>query len=444
MDLNTRLQDVSVIGAAGKMGSGIALLLAQELGFMALENKDKVYCLNLIDISDTSLHGLLRYIREQALKAGEKQINRLRKIYKDRADLVENGEMIDEYVSEVMVHIRTGKTLELARESSMIFEAAFEKEEIKFEIYNKLNSICPEETYFFTNTSSIPIHILSEATGIEGRLIGYHFYNPPAVQKLVELITPTRIDDELKALSLELATKLGKKIVPANDIAGFIGNGHFMRDGLHAIHEVERLAPNHGFARSIYLIDKVSRDYLLRPMGIFQLIDYVGIDVFQMILSVMNKYIDNAGLHSDVIDKYMTLGVKGGQTSSGAQKDGFLKYEKNKPVGVFCPEKKEYKSMTEEWLKEADAILGIHPNPKLSWKGLLSDPNKEEKLKAFFAGWKGNEEPGVDLARRYFIASKETGEMLVNTGVADKAEDVNNVLTLGFFHLYGPINDYLG
>lgn len=443
MDLNTRLRQVAVVGAAGKMGSGISLLLAKEIGYRALADKDNVFVLNLIDVSDAALQGLLRYLREQTVKDAEKQMNRLRELYKDRADLVENGEIVQEFVHEVLVHVRTGKTLALAQESLLVFEAAFEKEEIKFSIYNELARLCPRETYFLTNTSSIPLHVLANECGIAGRLIGYHFYNPPAVQKLVELITPQVCDAELNRLSHELAKLLGKKIVPANDIAGFIGNGHFMRDGLHAIGQAQSLAAEHGYVQAVYMMDKVSRDFLLRPMGIFQLIDYVGIDVFQLILRVMDKYQPQAGLHSELIDRYISLGVRGGQTSSGAQKDGFLKYEKNRPAGIYDPQRREYVALEPGWVKEADNRLGDHPAPALSWKGLQRDPEREAKLRAFFGTVRDGKTLGLDLARDYFRASRQIALNLVAQGVADSSEAVNQVLTLGFFHLYGPVNDYL-
>jgi len=444
MDLDSRFKNVAVVGAAGKMGSGISLLLAQEMAFRALERKDGTYVLNLIDVNDAALQGLLRYVREQSLKTAEKQINRLRAAYADRADLVENGEIIQAYVDEVASHLRTGKTLQLAAESLMVFEAAFEKEEIKFGIYDELRRLCPKETYFLTNTSSIPLHVQSERCGIQGRLIGFHFYNPPAVQKLVELITPKVCDAELVELSQQLAKALRKTLVPANDVAGFIGNGHFMRDGLYASSEVERLAKEHGFVQAVYLVDKVSRDWLLRPMGIFQLIDYVGIDVFQLILAVMSKHLGDAKLHSDLVDRMMKLGVKGGQTSSGAQKDGFLKYEKGKPVAVYDPEKRDYVAFDAAgWTRQADEKLGAPPVPGLAWKGLSKDAGKDEKIKGYFAALKGATGLGADLARRHFEASREAGRMLVATGVAKSPEDVNAVLTLGFFHVYGPINDYL-
>ena len=442
IDLNTRLQNVAVVGAAGKMGSGISLLLALELAYRAIEQKDKTWVLNLIDMNDNALQGLVLYIRDQAVKDGERQMNRLRTLYKDRADLVENVDMIQAFVQEVQLRLRTGKTLALAKEALMVFEATFEKEEIKFDIYNELAALCPKETYFLTNTSSIPLHVLTETCGIQGRLIGFHFYNPPAVQKLLEVIAPTVCDEELKVLAAETAKVLKKTTVPSNDIAGFIGNGHFIRDGLYCLREVERLTPEHGFLKAVYMVDKVSRDFLLRPMGMFQLIDYVGIDVFQLILRVMEKYLHD-GLHSPLVDQFLELGVRGGQLSNGSQRDGFLKYEKGKPVAIFDPTTKTYMSLAEPWAKDADGLLGAHPDPALSWKALSRDPGKEAKLKAYFGSFEGKPGLGVALARKHFHASRAAGQGLVDRGVAQRPQDVNDVLTLGFFHLYGPINDYL-
>ena len=441
MDLNTRLGNVAVVGAAGKMGSGIALLLALEMTWRALEQPDRTFVLNLIDRDDAALQGLLRYLREQAVKDAERQINRLRLLYQDRADLVENGEMVQAFVQDLLLHLRTGKTLTLAQESLMVFEAAFEQEEIKFGIYRELASLCPKATYFFTNTSSIPLHVLTETCRLQGRLIGFHFYNPPAVQKLVELIAPD-CDPELLALAAETARALRKKTVPAADVAGFIGNGHFMRDTLYGLREVQRLAPEHGFVTAVQLVEKVSRDYLLRPMGTFQLMDYVGIDVCQLILRVMDKYLQE-GLHSPLIDHVLAGGIRGGQLSSGAQRDGFLRYEKGRPVAILDPDTLTYASLAEPWAREAESRLGAHPDPTLSWKALQRDPQKEAKLRAYFARFQADASLGVQLARRHFQASREIALELVRRGVAQRPEDVNEVLTLGFFHLHGPVNDYL-
>jgi len=442
MDLNTRLRQVAVVGAAGKMGSGIALLLALELAYRALETPDDTFILNLIDMNDAGLQSLVRYLRDQAAKDGERQINRLRTLFRDRADLVDNQDLVQEFVFEVLLRVRTGRTLALAGESHLVFEAAFETEEVKHAIYKDLAARCGPGTYFLTNTSSIPLQSLSEACGIPGRLIGFHFYNPPAVQKLVELIQPRTCQPELAALAGELARILRKKTIPDNDIAGFIGNGHFIRDGLYAISEVERLAPEHGFVPALHMVDRVSRDFLLRPMGIFQLIDYVGIDVFQLINQVMARYL-GAHLRSPLLDRYLALGVKGGQTSGGGQKPGFLDYQKGRPAAVYDPDAKAYLAMDADWARLADARLGPVPDPTLSWKALSRDPDPTPKLTAWFRTLQDQDSLGADLARRHFRASRETGLGLVRQGVANSPEDVNEVLKLGFFHLYGPITDYL-
>ena len=442
MDLNTRLQNVAVVGAAGKMGSGISLLLALELTYRSLEQKDKTFILNLIDRDDAALQGLLGYLREQAVKDAERQMNRLRLLFADRPDLVENGEMIQEFVQELRLRLRTGKTLALAQASWMVFEAAFEKEEIKTAIYRELAAGCPPETYFFTNTSSIPLQALAAACGIQGRLIGFHFYNPPAVQKLLEVITPAPCDAELAALALETARVLGKKTVPASDVAGFIGNGHFMRDALQGLREMERLALDHGHLQAVHMVEMVTRDYLLRPMGLFQLMDYVGLDVCQLILRVMEQHLKE-GLHSPLIDQLLAKGIRGGQLPGGAQRDGFFRYEKGRPVAILDPATLVYASLAEPWARQAEALLGPRPDPALTWKALQRDPQREARLRAHFASFLGQEGLGCGLAREHFQASRATALELVRRGVAQRPEDVNEVLMLGFFHLYGPVNDYL-
>ena len=445
MTLNDRLQNVAIIGAAGKMGSGIALLMAQEMTLQKLqaENRDKNYDLVLIDVSDTALKGLLQYLKAQAVKLAEKNIVNLRNIYQERTDLIENGDFITQFVDDLFINLRTGTDLELARDAHMIFEAIVENVDIKDSVLKKLNGICAADTFYFTNTSSIPIKLLDEKVGLQGRIIGYHFYNPPAVQKLVELISPKTINPELHEIALELGKRLRKKLIPSNDIAGFIGNGHFMRDGLHALQEVNNLKKDYSYTEGTYILNRVSQDFLIRPMGIFQLIDYVGIDVFQLILKTMNPYFSEEDLHSDIIDQLVDKKVLGGQNPDGSQKDGFLKYEKSRPVGVYDLERSDYQLFESgDWQKNLDKKMGETPEGFVPWRQLLMDPQKEEKLAGYFKKLPSTEQMGAQLAVTYLKRSKEIGNQLVSQGVADKPENVNGVLLNGFYHLYGPINDY--
>jgi len=445
MDLNFRLENVAVIGAAGKMGRGISLLIAQEMAKLKLqpENQNKVYLLNLIDVNNAALLGLRGYLKDQLIKSSEKTIVTLRGLYQARKDLVENKEIIDQFVDDALGVIRFGTDLGMVKDAHMVFEAIIEDKSTKVKVLKKVDRMCGKETFYFTNTSSIPISILDQEANLQGRIIGYHFYNPPAVQRLLELISTPKTRPDLKEFSLELAKRLRKTVVPANDIAGFIGNGHFMRDILHATSEVERLSPEFGQPGALYIINRISQEFLIRPMGIFQLVDYVGVDVCQCILKVMRKYIKGERLKSKLIDEMVEAKVIGGQNPDGSQKDGFLKYERNRPIGVYDSKKREYLLFEKEgWTGDLDKKIGNPPEGYSPWKILLGDSGREEKLKIYFANLFGEETFGANLAKIYLHRSREIGEKLVKDGVANSAADVNSVLMNGFYHLYGPINDY--
>ncbi len=444
MSLDDRLTRVAVIGAAGKMGSGIVLLVAQEMARLSVlpENEGKAYRLVAVDTNEEGLDGLISYVRSQAKRSAEKTTVALRDLYKHREDLVENTEIIDEFVQDTQARLRLSTDIAACRGCHIVFEAIVEREDVKIKILRELTSICDPDAWFFTNTSSIPISRLDEQAGLGGRIIGYHFYNPPAVQRLVELISSSRTSDALVDASMELAKRLRKKIIKANDIAGFIGNGHFMRDGLHAIAEAAGLEPEFGRVGSVYAMNKVSQDLLIRPMGIYQLIDYVGVDVFQCILSVMNTYIADESLHSELIDTMVDAGVLGGQRPDGSQKDGFLKYERGRPTAVYDLDSSSYVPIDSSgWAGEIDRKLGDPAAGWEPWRALLRDPKRSDKLRAYFQALANAEGMGADLAKRYLARSREIAQHLVEQGVAGSADDVNGVLTNGFYHLYGPVSD---
>lgn len=444
MNYTERLSNVAVLGAAGKMGSGILLLTALEMADLSLkpENKGKVFVINAIDVSREALVGLMRYIRVQALKAAEKKTVQLRVAYADRTDLIDNEEIIRQYVDDVMLTIHPSVNLEVAYNATLIFEAIKEDPGLKVKLLSQLDKNNPKKPWYFTNTSSIPITELDEKAGLGGRIIGFHFYNPPAVQKLVEVIKSKNTLPEVEEFALQYAKSLRKVVVPSADFAGFIGNGHFMRDALHGIHEAEKLTKEISLPEAVYLINKVSQDYLVRPMGIFQLIDYVGVDVCQYIMSVMNPYLKNEDLHSDFLDTLIKQGVLGGQYSDGSQKDGILKYEKGKPVAVYNPETKEYVKFS-DFQASCDAKLGSLPGALKPWKTVAFSGKTEEMLNGIFAEIKAMDTLGARLAKAYAKKSKEIGLQLVADHVAFAEKDVNTVLLTGFFHAYGPINNYL-
>ena len=156
----------------------------------------------------------------------------------------------------------------------------------------------------------------------------------------------------------------------------------------------------------------------------------------------LNRHLDRADV--DFVDDLVAKKVIGGQHHDGSQKDGILKYEKGRPVAVYEPNKVDYVAFASGLAEKADAELGSLPEGYRPWKALLADRGKKSVLESHFAALRESATEGARLAMDYLRASKAIGERLVSDGVANNPDDVNGVLTNGFYHLYGPINDYTG
>ena len=439
MNYADRLRNVTIIGAAGKMGSGIVLLTALELARLSLseENKEKTFVLNALDLNEKALEGLMGYLNAQVSKLAEKKFEGIKGFY---PNLSEEKEIKEQYVKDVLSIVNTTSDMNSAKDSSLIFEAAVENPDLKIKIFNQLEEINTSNAWYFTNTSSIPIHLLNDKSNLEGRIVGVHFYNPPAVQKLVELIPCNETDKEILEFANTYAKNLRKVVVFSNDIAAFVGNGHFTRDILFATEKVKELTKEMSLVEAIYIMDKISREYLVRPMGIFQLCDYVGVDVCFNILKVMAEHIEGENLHSELLAKLMEIKVIGGQNSDGSAKDGIMKYEKGRPVAIFDIEKGEYVAIS-DFEANCKSYLGENPD-KLKWKEVISSADKDAILENHFNVLATDENAGSKLAVEYVVKANEIGLNLVKDGVANSEEDVNTVMKTGFFHAYGPINNY--
>ncbi|MCB1148597.1 MAG: 3-hydroxyacyl-CoA dehydrogenase family protein [Chlamydiia bacterium] len=389
-------ENVAVIGAAGKMGRGIAELFFLQMAKLGLESGKKRR-LVLIDVDEEAVFSL--NFKKPLRTFAEKNINALRKLY----DEVSNQEVIDAFLEEMAFVLRPGTSLEAANSCSVICEAAAEDPSLKELIFSRVKEA---DAYFYTNTSSIPIHEIASRSGLEGRLAGLHFYNPPQVQKLIELIIPKGCLPEVKQGAVAIAESFGKTIIYSEDVAGFIGNGHFLREIAFAC---DLVAKSDDLPRAIWEIDRMTREDLLRPMGIFQLLDFVGIDVALKIAEVMEKR-----LGESFVKPLLQLGLIGGQNPDGTQKNGFLSYEGRRPVGVFDPLLKEYRPMKGEFAER--------------WKALLKDPQREEKVRAYEKELKG---PSLEFLQK----SRSLQKKLVETGVAHSLEDVRAVLQNGFYHV---------
>ena len=387
MELNEALKKVAVLGAAGKMGRGISLLLLQEMCRLEAELHGNVgtgeYSLMLVDMDAHALRSMRRYFRKHLRTYAERNINTLRSYYANHPELVSNTDIINAFIEGALDNVRLSAHLDTARQANMIFEAVAENVDIKSIVMSALSG----NAYFFSNTSSVPIYILEDRAELNGKIIGFHFYNPPPVQRLLEIIEPKNMDPELKVLALELAKRLKKTVVYSKDVAGFIGNGHLLRELHYATEKMKELP--YPEPEAMQILDTVTRDYLMRPMGIFELLEYVGPDVAKEIAKIMSAH----------LDEKFTL-----------------------------PEKIE-RANTE--------AIGNLPKDWLTWKDLQKHPRKKEIIEKQLAWIMSSDDLGAKLAREYLQHSYEIGEKLVQDGVAENLDDVSTVLQNGFYHLYG-------
>jgi hypothetical protein len=134
-------------------------------------------------------------------------------------------------------------------------------------------------------------------------------------------------------------------------------------------------------------------------------------------------------------------GVKGGQYSSGAQKDGFLKYKGGRIEAIWDTHKQKYVEL-EKFQAECDEMLGSLPESAVAWKSVVRAKNKEELIAKFIGDLKVLKDLGAKLAIKYGRQSKKIGEKLVSSKVAANIDNVNTVMLTGFFHAYGPVNNF--
>ncbi|MCE5318454.1 MAG: 3-hydroxyacyl-CoA dehydrogenase family protein [Parachlamydia sp.] len=448
--LNDALQAVAVVGAGGKMGSGISLLLLQEMARLEAEltgTVGKRFRLFLIDANPDALSNLYPYLRTHLTRYAERNIVALRGYFADNEALVSNGEIIQAFVDGAIDSVRCDTDIAKAARATLVFEAIKEEIDSKVQLFKTIASLAKHPIYYLTNTSSIPIHILNERASLNNRIIGFHFYNPPAVQKLVELVIPPQTDPQLIALAQDLGKRLDKHLVKSQDIAGFIGNGHLLREIMYACERVHAMSREYSLAESLYMVNKVTQDFLIRPMGIFQLLDYVGIDICKLICEIMNSFLPEElfqELFQDsLIDEMIADDRLGGQYPDGSQKNGFFAYEGPKRIAIYSPEEQAYVPLDgTHWISACDKLLGSYPGDHASWKHLVNDPERSQKLSRYFQNMEHlsthQSTLGVSMAQGFLQNSRQIAQLLVSKGVAQSLEDVDTILQMGFFHLYGP------
>ena len=286
------LRRIGIVGA-GQMGGGIAHVCA-------LAGIDVV----VVDIN------------EEALLRGRQAIER------NLARQVARGTIREEDKDAALARIQMGLDYALFAECGMVIEAATEKEEIKREIFKKLTPALKPDTLIATNTSSISITRLASATDRPGKFIGMHFMNPVPAMSLVELIRGIATDEETFAATRELALRLGKTPVAAEDFPAFIVN----RILLPMINEaVYTLYEGVGSVEAIDTAMKLGANH---PMGPLELADFIGLDTCLSVMQVLYEGLaDSKYRPCPLLVKYVEAGWLGRKASRG-----FYDYHGERPV----------------------------------------------------------------------------------------------------------------
>jgi len=429
----SHLSQLAVIGAAGKMGRGISLIL---LKLILKENLSGKHSLVLIDTQSGGFASLKDYLVVQINKCITKE-DRWTFYYGKSFD--ERHANIIRYIDDILVF--SDKFQEL-KSRKIIFEAVPELPELKIKVLKQASEEASQLAYIFSNTSSIPISYLEEKTDLQGRLIGFHFYNPPPVQPLIELIYSHYTSDDLKTLAMDTLKYMKKVSVQARDIAGFIGNGHFIREGLRAFSKIDIKQSSKERCRKIMTLNYVSEKGLLRPMGIFQLIDYVGLDVFYCIAKVLKDHLSNDCFESSLLDKFIEMNRQGGQTVEGNQKDGVFVYNERMIVGVYDPYTQDILKWNEAEHNAMFKYLGIDRDPCCQWKDLHPEKSISE-MHDHFSHYLQGKSLFSTMTQTLMNESHRIAMKLLKDRVAESEDDINCVLVKGFHHRYGPINSFL-
>lgn len=239
------INQITVVGS-GAMGHGIAQISAMA-GYEVV----------IRDIQQSFLDKAMEKINWSVNKLAEKK-----KINQTEAEKI---------ISRIHPIVDIQQSL---KNSELIIEAVPEDLQLKHKVYQELDKYADKNVIFASNTSTLPISEISSFTSRPNRFIGLHFFNPPQLMKLVEVIPGDKTDKQITDLVINFVSKLGKiPILCKKDVPGFIVNRIFIPLVHEAMYSLDRSKS------SLVEVDSASKYKMALPMGIFELADYTGLDV---------------------------------------------------------------------------------------------------------------------------------------------------------------------
>ena len=285
--MSVEIRRVGVVGC-GTMGSGICEVVARS-GF---------------DVRFAEMS-------EEAERAGRERIER------SVGRAVKRGKLQQEEADSLLRHISSTTDLADLSDCDLVFEAVPEKLELKRETFAALDQVLNPEAILATNTSSLPVIDMAVATNRPDRVVGFHFFNPATVMKLVELVHTVATDEEVIESAKQFATGLGKVAVPCRDRAGFIAN-LLLFPYLNAATRMY----DQGYATRED-IDAAMQLGCGHPMGPLSLLDLIGLDSsYEICEALWRQWRDYQDAPPPLLKQYVTAGYLGRKTGRG-----FYRYE---------------------------------------------------------------------------------------------------------------------
>ncbi len=280
--VSNSMKSVAVVGA-GQMGNGITHVFAAN-----------GYNVTMIDVS------------AEALERGKNTIGQ----NLDRQ--VKKGALSADDAHAALSRIQTATMLDAVANVHLVVEAATERADLKFRIFEDLDRLAPSGAILATNTSSIAITEIAAHTKRPELVIGMHFMNPVPVMKLVEVIRGLATSDETTHRVMTLAQALGKTPVEVNDYPGFVANRILMPMINEAIYCVMEGV---GTPDAIDTVMKLGMNH---PMGPLALADFIGLDTCLAILNVLHDGLGDPKYRAcPLLRKYVAAGWHGKKSGRG-------------------------------------------------------------------------------------------------------------------------------
>lgn len=276
------VKDVVVVGA-GLMGRGIAHVAA--LGG---------YRVAMVDVGDDVLDRSMKVIRANLDKG------------------VQRGKVRREAADAALERLRpTTDLVSAAANADLVIEAVIEDLDLKQRVFRQLDGVCPSHTIFATNTSAKSITEIGSVTARQDRFIGMHFFNPPHLMKLVEIVKGLETSEETTLMAEEVSNRMGKETVRINEYPGFATSRINVMIGNEAFY---MLMEGVGSAEDI---DKALKLGLNHPMGPFELGDLVGLDTRLKVLEYLHGSLGEKFRPCPLLVKYVKAGRLGRKTGKG-------------------------------------------------------------------------------------------------------------------------------